>query len=81
MFKKYIWLIAITLFFAFQSFVGGAIAAELDAATRTVQSNAKGENVVLSAKQVVQGKRMFNYACGQCHVGGVTNAGFGNPSS
>jgi photosystem II cytochrome c550 len=72
MFKKYIWLIAITLFFAFQSFVGGAIAAELDAATRTVPSNAKGATVVLSAKQVAQGKRMFNYACGQCHVGGVT---------
>lgn len=72
MFKKYIWLIAITLFFAFQSFVGGAIAAELDAATRTVPSNDKGDTVVLSLKQVAQGKRMFNYACGQCHVGGGT---------
>lgn len=71
MFKKYIWLIAITLIFAFQSFVGGAIAAELDAATRTVQLN-DIDTVVLSPKQVVQGKRMFNYACGQCHVGGVT---------
>ncbi|NJR65973.1 MAG: cytochrome c-550 [Leptolyngbyaceae cyanobacterium CRU_2_3] len=71
MFKKYIWLIAITLIFAFQSFVGGAIAAELDAATRTVQLSDRN-TVVLSPKQVVQGKRMFNYACGQCHVGGVT---------
>jgi len=72
MFKKYIWLIAVTLFFAFQGFVGGAIATELDAATRTVPLNEAGENVVLSLKQVAQGKRMFNYACGQCHVGGVT---------
>ncbi|HEY9630096.1 MAG TPA: photosystem II cytochrome c-550 [Coleofasciculaceae cyanobacterium] len=72
MFKKYIWLIAVTLFFAFQGFVGGAIAAELDAATRTVPLSDSGETVVLSLKQVAQGKRMFNYACGQCHVGGVT---------
>ncbi|MBI4784928.1 MAG: cytochrome c-550 [Oscillatoriophycideae cyanobacterium NC_groundwater_1537_Pr4_S-0.65um_50_18] len=72
MFKKYIWLIAVTLFFAFQGFVGGAIAAELDAATRTVPLSDTGETVVLSLKQVAQGKRMFNYACGQCHVGGVT---------
>ncbi len=72
MFKKYIWLIAVTLFFAFQGFVGGAIATELDEATRTVTLNETGENVVLSLKQVSQGKRMFNYACGQCHVGGVT---------
>jgi photosystem II cytochrome c550 len=72
MFKKTIWLIAITLFFVFQAFAGGAIAAELDAATRTVPLNDAGDTTVLSLKQVAQGKRMFNYACGQCHVGGVT---------
>ena len=72
MFKKTIWLIAITLFFAFQTFTGGAIAAELDAATRTVPLNDAGGTTTLSLKQVAQGKRMFNYACGQCHVGGVT---------
>jgi photosystem II cytochrome c550 len=72
MFKKCIWLIAVTLFFVFQSFTGGAIAAELDEATRTVPLNEAGETTVLSLKQVAQGKRMFNYACGQCHVGGIT---------
>ena len=72
MFKKYIWLVAMTLFFAFQTLVGGAIAAELDAATRTVPLNDKGDTTVLSLQQVAQGKRLFNYACGQCHVGGIT---------
>ncbi|HEY9658146.1 MAG TPA: photosystem II cytochrome c-550 [Allocoleopsis sp.] len=72
MFKKYIWLVAITLFFAFQTLVGGAFAAELDAATRTVPLNASGDTTVLSLQQVKEGKRLFNYACGQCHVGGIT---------
>jgi photosystem II cytochrome c550 len=72
MFKKYIWLVAIAIFFAFQSFVGGAIAAELDEATRTVPLNENGDTMVLSLQQVAQGKRLFNYACGQCHVGGIT---------
>lgn len=72
MFKKYIWLVAVTLFLSFQLFVGGAIAAELDEATRTIALNDTGDIVTLTPKQVVEGKRLFNYACGQCHVGGVT---------
>lgn len=72
MFKKSIWLVAIAIFCAFQLFVSGAIAAELDAATRTVPKNAQGDTTVLSLKQVTQGKQLFNYACGQCHVGGIT---------
>lgn len=72
MFKKYIWLVAIAIFFVFQTFVGGAIAAEVDQATRTVSLNDKGDTTVLSLQQVSEGKRLFNYACGQCHVGGVT---------
>jgi photosystem II cytochrome c550 len=72
MFKKYIWLVAIAIFFTFQTFVGGAIAAEVDAATRTVALNDQGDTTVLSLQQVSEGKRLFNYACGQCHVGGVT---------
>jgi photosystem II cytochrome c550 len=71
-FKRYIWLVALTIFFAFQSVVGGAIAAELDADIRTVPLNAAGATVTLSPKQVANGKRQFNYACGQCHIGGVT---------
>jgi photosystem II cytochrome c550 len=71
MFKKYIWLVAIAIFFAFQTFVGGAIAAEVDEATRTVALNDQA-TTVLSLQQVSEGKRLFNYACGQCHVGGIT---------
>ena len=39
---------------------------------RTIALNGKGATTVLSLKQVQQGKRLFNYACGQCHVGGTT---------
>jgi photosystem II cytochrome c550 len=72
MFKKYIWLVAITVFLALQLFAEGAIAAELDAATRTIPLNASGDTLTLSLGQVSEGKRLFNYACGQCHVGGGT---------
>jgi photosystem II cytochrome c550 len=72
MFKRCIWLVAVTIFLAFQTFAGGAIAAQLDEATRTVPLNEKGETVVLSLEQVSEGKRLFNYACAQCHVGGGT---------
>jgi photosystem II cytochrome c550 len=52
--------------------VGSATAIELDEATRTVPLNAQGDTVVLSLEQVKEGKRLFNYACAQCHAGGVT---------
>ncbi|NJR64008.1 MAG: cytochrome c-550 [Cyanobacteria bacterium CRU_2_1] len=72
MLKKYIWLAVVTVFFVFQMAVGSATAAELDEATRTVPLNDKGETTVLSLQQVKEGKRLFRYACAQCHVGGVT---------
>ncbi|MCU0567610.1 MAG: photosystem II cytochrome c-550 [Oculatellaceae cyanobacterium Prado106] len=72
MFKKCIWPVVVAVCLAFQMFVGGAIAAELDQATRTVPLNESGATVTLSLKQVAQGKKMFNYACAQCHAGGVT---------
>lgn len=72
MFKKYIWLAVATVFCAFQLFVGNAMATELDAATRTVPLNGDGDTVTLSLKQVKEGKRLFQYACAQCHVGGIT---------
>jgi photosystem II cytochrome c550 len=70
--KKYVWLAVVTVLFVIQTFVGSATAAELDEATRTVKLNPAGDTVVLSLQQVAEGKRLFNYACGQCHVGGVT---------
>ena len=47
-------------------------ALELDEDTRTVSLDAKGNSVVLTPEQVKRGKRLFNNACGTCHVGGVT---------
>ncbi|OLP18994.1 cytochrome c-550 [Leptolyngbya sp. 'hensonii'] len=72
MLKRYIWLVVATVFFAFQMLTGPANATELDEATRTITLNDKGDTVVLSLKQVAEGKRLFNYACSTCHVGGVT---------
>lgn len=72
MFKRYIWLAVATVFFAFQLLVGPAMATELDAATRTVPLNGDGDTTTLSLKQVKEGKRLFQYACAQCHVGGIT---------
>jgi photosystem II cytochrome c550 len=72
MLKRYIWLAIATVFFVFQMFVGSATAAELDAATRTVPLNANGDTITLSLKQVKEGKRLFQFACAQCHNAGTT---------
>ncbi|MBW4471438.1 MAG: cytochrome c-550 [Stenomitos rutilans HA7619-LM2] len=72
MLKRYIWLVVATVFFAFQMFVGNVSAAELDVATRTIPLDDKGGTLELSLKQVKEGKRLFQYACAQCHAGGVT---------
>jgi len=48
-------------------------ALELDEDTRTVSLDGKGNSVVLTPEQVKRGKRLFNNACGTCHVGGLTN--------
>ena len=72
MLKKSICLILATLLFSFQIFVSGAEALELEEATRTVPLNTQGDTVVLSLKQVKEGKRLFNFACAQCHAGGIT---------
>jgi len=49
-----------------------AYALELDEDTRTVTLDSKGNSVVLTPEQVKRGKRLFNNACGTCHVGGLT---------
>ncbi|XHX80579.1 MAG: photosystem II cytochrome c-550 [Stenomitos frigidus ULC029] len=72
MLKRYIWLVVATVFFAFQMFVGNVSAAELDAAIRTIPLDDQGGTLELSLKQVKEGKRLFQYACAQCHAGGVT---------
>ena len=52
--------------------IGPVNALELDEDTRTVTLDSKGNTVVISTEQVKRGKRLFNNACGTCHVGGVT---------
>jgi len=47
-------------------------ALELDEDTRTVTLDPKGNSVVITPEQVKRGKRLFNNACGTCHVGGLT---------
>ena len=59
-----------TLFFT--SNVNPVQALELDEDTRTVTLDSKGNNVVITPEQVKRGKRLFNNACGTCHVGGLT---------
>ncbi|MDB9515086.1 photosystem II cytochrome c-550 [Kamptonema animale CS-326] len=71
MLKRY-FIAVVTVFLTFQIFVGGALAVELSEDVRTVPLNAQGKTVVLSLKQVKEGKRLFNSACAQCHVGGMT---------
>ncbi len=72
MFRRLIGVVVATVLLTFQLTVGSATAVELDAATRTVPLNEQGDTVVLSLKEVKEGKRLFQYACAQCHVGGVT---------
>ena len=54
------------------SYVSPVTALELDEDTRTVSLDSKGNSVVLTPEQVKRGKRLFNNACGTCHVGGLT---------
>jgi photosystem II cytochrome c550 len=56
----------------FTNTVSPANALELDEDTRTVPLDIKGNSVVMTPEQVKRGKRLFNNACGTCHVGGLT---------
>ncbi|MBD2663393.1 cytochrome c-550 [Richelia sinica FACHB-800] len=72
MFRRIFGVVVATVLLTFQLFINAASALELDEATRTVRLNEQGDTVVLSLKQVKEGKTLFQYACAQCHVGGVT---------
>jgi photosystem II cytochrome c550 len=62
--------ILVSLIFNVQTLPCSAL--ELDEDTRTVTLDSKGSTVVMSPEQVKRGKRLFNNACGTCHVGGLT---------
>lgn len=72
MLKRCIWLAVATVFFTFQMFVNSASAIELTEEVRTFPLNEQGETTVVSLKELKQGKKLFNYACAQCHALGVT---------
>lgn len=76
MLKRCIGLVVATLLFTFQILVGSAQATEIPESVRTLPLNDKGDMVTLSLEEVANGKKLFNYACGQCHVGGVTKTNF-----
>lgn len=76
MLKRYLSLAITTVFCTFVLLVGRAMAVELNPDVRTIPLNGQGEQVTLSLKQVAEGKRLFNYACAQCHAGGVTKTDF-----
>jgi len=65
-------VVSILATFVLHSFSLPVNALELDEDTRTVTLDSKGNTVVLSVEQVKRGKRLFNNACGVCHVGGMT---------
>jgi photosystem II cytochrome c550 len=72
MFRRLIGILVVTAVLTFQFVVGSAAAVEMSTALRTVPLNEKGDTLVLNLKQVKEGKRLFQYACAQCHAGGVT---------
>ena len=72
MLKKKILVGSILASLVLSSNAGPVNALELDEDTRTVTLDTKGNSVVLTAEQVKRGKRLFNNACGTCHVGGLT---------
>ena len=72
MLKKLIGIVVVTVLLTFQFVVGSAYSVELGVSTRTVPLNESGDTTVLSLKEVKEGKRLFQFACAQCHAGGVT---------
>jgi len=72
MLKKLIGILVVTVLLTFQFVVGSAYSVELGVSTRTLPLSESGDTTVLSLKEVKEGKRLFQFACAQCHDGGVT---------
>lgn len=73
---KYLLLAIATVFMAWQVFATNVMAAEMTKEMRTVQLN-DTQTIVLSQKELARGKKLFQNACANCHVGGAT---FTNPN-
>ncbi|NJK40081.1 MAG: cytochrome c-550 [Oscillatoriales cyanobacterium RM2_1_1] len=72
MLKRWIGMAVATILFTVQLWAGAANALELTEELRTMPLNQQGETTTLSLKEIKQGKKLFNYACAQCHALGVT---------
>lgn len=77
LFKRCTWLVAAVVFFVANLlgaplFTKSAIAAELDAATRTIKLNEQGDTVTPPIEEFLRGRKLFNNTCASCHVGGIT---------
>ncbi|MEB3339754.1 photosystem II cytochrome c-550 [Okeania sp.] len=70
--KKFFIAIVAILFLTFQTFINSATAATLTDNDRTLPLNEDGQEVVLTIKEFIRGKQVFNNVCSQCHVGGIT---------
>ncbi len=70
--KKYFGGFILSIICFFNILNTPAFAIDLDEATRTVAVDGSGTSTVLTAEQVKRGKRLFNSACGACHIGGIT---------
>lgn len=73
---KLLLLAIATIFLAWQFVTTSVLAAESTPEMRTVQLNDK-EKIILSTKDIAGGKKLFQNACANCHVGGAT---FTNPN-
>ncbi len=73
---KYFVLAIATFMLAWQFMTANVMAADESAEVRTVKLNDQ-DTVVLSTKEISKGKKLFNNACANCHVGGAT---FTNPN-
>ncbi|MEA5468500.1 photosystem II cytochrome c-550 [Spirulina sp. 06S082] len=60
------------LLFSFQIAVDNAQAVNVDEVYRTVTLNSEGETVVITNKQLDNGRKIFNDTCSQCHMAGRT---------
>ncbi len=75
-FKKYLALAIATVMLAFQLFTPSVSASEIPIEMRTVPLN-ESTNIVLTQKDISKGKKLFQNACANCHLGGAT---FTNPN-
>jgi photosystem II cytochrome c550 len=71
-FLKFAAIALAVLLFGLQMTVDSARAVNIDESYRTVKLNSEGETVVVTNKQLDNGKKLFNDTCSQCHMAGRT---------